>query len=117
MDINFADEMDAVDGAYAYLAERQVVAFDAAEQVARLKCELELARAEALVNGPIYGKNEAARDAELRVRFQEQYGALDVAEAGARLTRHQADVARLEVERLRLRVRLMELAAGQERAA
>jgi len=117
LDINFVDEMDAMDGAYEFLAERQGEAFEAADRVVRLKFDLDLARAAALAGGEINGKNEAQREAELRVLFRDAYNSLQAAEGRARFTRHQADVAQLEVDRIRLRVRLMELAAGQERAA
>ena len=117
MDINFVTEMEDVDGAYSFLAERLGEAFEAADRVVWLKCDLEKARAAALVKGEVDGKNEAAREAALRVHLQAQYCSLEAAEGRARWTRHQADMAQLEVDRVRLRVRLMELVAGQERAA
>lgn len=115
MNIDFVTEMENVDEAYAFLAARVGEAFEAADRVTRLKWDLEKARAGALVKGEVDGKNEAAREATLRTRFQAEYGTLDAAEGRARWTRHQAELAQLEVERIRLRVRLMELAAGRER--
>lgn len=117
MNIDFAVEMENVDGAYEFLAERQGVAFEAADWVARVKSSLEVSRAAALASGEVDGKNETQREAVLRTRFQSQYETLNAAEGRARQTRHQAEIAQLEVERIRLRVRLMELAAGHERAA
>lgn len=116
MDINFVDEMDAVDGAYVFLAERLGDAMEAASALVEAKTQVERGRA-ALLNAGVEGRNEAQRDAVIRAALSVEYGVLAAAEELARRANHNAALAQLEVDRLRLRVRLMELAAGRERVA
>lgn len=116
MNINFVDEMDVVDDAYSLLAKRLGAALEAAEAVVEAKALVDDGRM-ALLTAGVEGKNEAQREAAMRASLSVEYGILAAAEERARWTRHQADVAQLEVDRVRLRVRLMELAAGMERPA
>lgn len=85
----------------------------AADKLAAAKHELERSRAQALASGQIEAKNETTREALLRELLVEKHEALAQAELKMREKRYQADIAQLEVDRIRLRVRLMELAAGQ----
>ncbi len=114
MNIDLMDEMDAVEVAYGALAHAVRAAGIAANSLAGAKSDLDCERALALAEG-IEAKNEAMREAALRVRFADDYENLSFLERQARETRLSAELAQLEVDRVRLRVRLMELAAGQER--
>lgn len=109
--IDFDQFADEIAGAYQFLAERLGVALEAAEAVVDAQALVDRGRT-ALLNAGVDGKNEAQREAAIRASLSVEYGMLAGAEADARRLRHQANVAQLEVDRLRLRVRLMELAAG-----
>lgn len=117
MNINVETEVETVDRAYGELAKALMAAQLAAEWQAQAKCDLDTARASALAAGEVDGKNESVREALLRKKLAAHYTMLAGAEKRVRETRHAAELAQLEVERIRLRVRLMELAAGRERLA
>lgn len=121
MNINVETEVETVDRAYGELAKALMAAQLAAEWQAQAKCDLDTARASALASalaaGEVDGKNESVREALLRKKLAAHYTMLAGAEKRVRETRHAAELAQLEVERIRLRVRLMELAAGRERLA
>lgn len=117
MKIEFAYEMDGVDVAYEELVSARGYEAVAADKLARAKYELEEARAKALAGGQVEARNETMREALLRELLAEWYEHLYQAELQLREKRHAAEIAQLEVDRVRLRVRLMELAAGQERVA
>ena len=114
--IDFDQFADDIDGAYVFLADRLGAALEAAEAVVEARAMVDRGRT-ALLNAGVDGKNEAQREAAIRGSLAVEYGILADAESDARRMRHQADVAQLEVERLRLRVRLMELAARETAAA
>lgn len=116
MNIDLMIEMDAVEVAYGALAHTVRAAGIAANSLAGVKSDLECERALALAEG-VEAKNEAAREALLRVRFADDYEHLASMERQARETRLSAELAQIEVDRIRLRVRLMELAAGQRELA
>lgn len=117
MKIEFDYEMEVMDLAYAELASALDFAAVTADKLALAKYELETARAVALAGGQVEAKNEATREALLRELLAKKYEALAQAEAQMRETRLAAELAQLEVDRIRLRVRLMELAAGQRELA
>lgn len=114
MNFEIEQELSDVDMAYKSLAHTMRMAWEAADSLAGEKADLEQRRAEALAAG-VEAKNEATREAILRLRFADQYDLLTVLEGDVRGTRLGQELAQLEVERIRLRVRLMELAAGRER--
>ena len=109
---NINDNVAEVDRAYAGLSQAVAEAHVANEAAIVAKCALERARAEALLAG-VDGKNEAQREAQLRSLLGPQFDALAEAECAAREARHAAELAQLEVDRVRLHVRLVELVAGQ----
>lgn len=117
MKIEFAYEMDGVDVAYEELVSARGYEAVAADKLARAKYELEEARAKALAGGQVEARNETMREALLRELLAEWYEHLYQAELQLRERRHAAEIAQLEVDRVRLWVRLMELATGQERVA
>ena len=117
MKITFDYEMDNVDVAYDELVAALGFASVAADKLAKAKFDLDAARARTLASGQVEAKNEATREALLRELLAEKYQALALDEAQMRERRHAAEVAQLEVDRVRLRVRLMELAAGQAESA
>ena len=117
MNIDLTNEMETAGRAYAMLAEAVQAAAQAAEELAQAKFGLERERASMIVAGLVEAKNEATREAYLRERLSSMYTGLAMAEREARGTRYHVEMAQLEVDRVRLRVRLMELAAGQERVA
>jgi len=99
--------------AYDQLTHATTAAFIAAETAANAKAALEVARAEATHDGRIDGKNQEQREAQARQVLTCQYNALEVADTAARYTRHGLDLARIEVERVRVILRLAELTSGK----
>jgi hypothetical protein len=115
MNFDLVDEMDVVDEVYGQLARAALAAQQAAEELAQAKFDLARERAAMIVAGLVEAKNEATREAYLRERLSSHYVALAVAERESRQAQVSSELAQLKVDRVRLRVRLMELAAGQER--
>lgn len=113
---DFDEVMEAARKAYVGLELRMGDAWSTAEGVLQAKVELEAKRAEALAAG-VEARNEACREALLRVRFASEYEALARREEDARWAKHALDVSQAEVDCIRLRVRIMEMAAGLERRA
>lgn len=114
MNIDLETELRTADRAYGALALAVEADYLATETAASTKIVWDQARAKAISEG-IIGKNAEEREANLRLELANEYERLAAAERGVREARYRAEDARLEVERLRLRVRLLELAAGQER--
>lgn len=101
---------------YEVQASMMRLAFEAGEKAIATKSALESARLAATLDGRIDGKNEALREAAARGLLAQQYHDAEVAEAVARLARHDLELARLAVEELRLRLRLAELSAQGQAA-
>ena len=101
---------DDIRNAYAALADALTVALETAETAATVKAGLETARAAALSAGEIEGKNEAQREANLRLRLLGYYSDLEAAEKRSRRSRHEVELARLGVDAVRAQLRLVELA-------
>ena len=105
-----------IDDVHASLADALRAAQDAAEQAIAVKVALEKARAALVHDGDVAGKNEAEREADLRHKLAGQYALLEKNERVARVARHRVELARLEVDALRMQLRVAELAAREETA-
>ena len=83
---------------------------------AEAKRALELAEAVKLCKG-VEGKNEAQRDARIRLELNAEYAALAEAEDALTETRCAYEVARLEWDLVRYQVRMLEPKVTLEAAA
>ena len=83
------------------------------ELVSLLKFSLESEQAKLLATG-LEGSNKEQRDACLRLKLQDQYAALHEAEHNLQQARLEHDLARLEWDALRYRLRAYEAAACSE---
>jgi hypothetical protein len=98
--------------AYDNLAAATAAAFETGETAANAKRTLEVAHADALTAGLIDGKNTEQREAQARQILVEEFIAQEVASTAARCARHDLDLARIEVERVRAILRLAEWTAA-----
>jgi hypothetical protein len=98
--------------AYDKLAVATAVAFETGETAANAKRILEVAHADALTAGRIDGKNTEQREALARQILADEFAALDAAATAARHSRHELEMARIEVERVRALLRLAEWTAA-----
>lgn len=96
---------------YENLRTSKISAATLAKIEADDKAAYENARAAGLLNGTISGKNEAERDAAARQVCAAELATWQRSTDDARLSRHQLDMAALDVEELRLLVRLDEVEA------
>lgn len=100
---------EAIEAAYEALKAAVIAAFDAGEAAIAARTALEAMRLSMLMTGEIAGKNEAEREAKARQLLEEKYEGVDVCEALARREKTALELARLDVERVRAELRLMEL--------
>jgi hypothetical protein len=98
--------------AYDNLAAATAAAFETGETAATAKRALEVAHADSLTAGRIDGKNTEQREAKARQILADEFNALDVAATAARRARHNLEMARIEVERVRALLRLAEWTAA-----
>ena len=103
---------DAIALAYQHLAEARQGLFDAVAEETRARCELEADRI-VLIIGGITGKNAEEREASLRHELAGKYRALEESTAKTAEERLDYDLAGLEVDRIKLTIRALELDAGK----
>ena len=84
-------------------------AFSAAYQLGLGKKSLEEAKAVAIVNG-IEGKNVAEREANLCILLEDKYNNFALLQEDYDEARHEAELSGLDLTRITLTIRLMELA-------
>jgi hypothetical protein len=95
---NAYNELAAAKTEYHFAEEEAIIAREA----------LESARLTGLADRTITGTNEALREASARGILAEQYAAVRVAEARARHARYMLDMAQIDVDAIRARLRLLE---------
>lgn len=96
-----------INAAYDKLAKTRVDMWGAIEQTIRARLDVEKERGARVMTGEIVGKNEAERDARARELLHSLFAALESAEADERRARLEHDLAKIEVERVELIVRLL----------
>lgn len=96
--------------AYKRMSVALLDAYDMTEEMLTARAAVTLAVGEAVLDGRIDGKNEIAREAQARRLFPAEYKRLDETEGWARAARHRIEMQRLEVDEVRARLRLAELA-------
>lgn len=99
-----------ITAATAYLQTRMAEHAKAVDLVSEAKHELGVAVADATMRGLISGKNEAEREARALTLFMAQYAKVDGCEKAEREARLDVELARLDLEAIKLRLRLLELA-------
>ena len=97
-----------VDEAIDQLRVARLAAFSAAYQLALGNKELEEYKAVAISTG-VEGKNAEQRTANLRLLLKEHYAKLALLQDDYNEARHEAELAELELTRIKLTIRLMEL--------
>lgn len=98
-----------INNAYSGLTFALQTHWQTAELTINSKIELETGIADATYDGRIDGKNETIRAAQARELFPELFTAYENNERHERRTKHQLDMAKLEVERVRALMRLAQL--------
>ena len=96
-----------ITAAYGKLAQTRVELWGTIERTIRARLDVEKERAARMMTGEIAGKNEAEREARARELLGSLYRALESAEADERQARLQHDLAKIEVERVELIVKLL----------
>ena len=97
--------VDEITTAYRVLQENKVIYASALETSTGLDVELERAKANALANGTVQGKNDTERKAALNTLFSDEIHALEMAEIETRHARLDVELAELEVKRIETLVR------------
>lgn len=99
-----------ITAAYGKLAQTRVALWGAIERTLRARLDLEKERGARVMTGEIAGKNEAEREARAREMLGSLYLSLESAEADERRTRLEHDLAKIEVDRVELIVRMLAVA-------
>lgn len=102
-----AMDEQTISAAYGKLAQTRVDLWGAIERAIRAKLDVEKERGARVMTGEIAGKNEAEREARARELLGSLYLTLESAEADERQARLQHDLAKIEVERVELIVKLL----------
>jgi len=100
---------DEINSVVDSVKANKMATFSAAYQLGLGKNKLEDAKAVAIVNG-IEGKNVAERDANLRLLLEDKYNNFALLQEDYDEARHNADLSELDLTRITLTIRLMELA-------
>ena len=103
---------DALSNSYRQLKSALAEALEAAERVANARRVLEFGRDALMLNGKLDGKNEAIREAQARTEMSTEVYDLEAAESQQRQAKFMVELARLDVEEQRAKLRLMELQAA-----
>jgi hypothetical protein len=98
---------ETITAAYDKLAKSRVELWGAIERTIRARLDVEKERAARLMTGEIAGKNETERDARARELLGSLYISLESAEADERRARLEHDLAKIDVERVELIVKLL----------
>jgi hypothetical protein len=100
---------ETINIAYSELSDAVMDYQDAANSEELANADLKTLIAEATANGDIEGKNQAARDAAARTMFADQYHVLSNMSIKTRAVKLRLDLAKIEVERIKTMLRVMEL--------
>jgi hypothetical protein len=98
-----------VEEAYTELAKAQKSLYWHTEKAIQAKDKMEKKLLRGLADGTIAGKNQALRDAAAANVLEQEFKALDIAEADSRAARLDLDLARTEISRVQALIRLAEL--------
>ena len=102
-----------INSAYGRLMTATEEAHGIGERLIEEEAKLNRDKAKALADGIIDGKNEAAREGQAFALFINQYAEVDSLAKVNRLAKLRLDLARLEVERVRALLRLLEFVQGE----
>ncbi len=103
--------IENIDIIYTELADATKAHDTAAAEIIANEADLKTLKAEAMAGGHIEGKNQAARDAAAREMFRDQHETLAQQKHALTSKRLRLDLAKIEVDRARMTLRLMELNA------
>lgn len=96
-----------INAAFGKLAQARMELWGATERANRARLDVEKEHGARMMTGEIAGKNEAEREARSRELLGSLYLALESAEADERRARLEHDLAKIEVERVDLIVKLL----------
>lgn len=102
-------EQSEITVAYRYLVEATKDYAAESENVITLKASLDVNIAKAYAAGIVQGKNQSERDGWIANEFEPIIQCLETAQEDERKAKLQLDIARIEVEKVRALLRLMEL--------
>lgn len=100
---------DTIRTVYTAMQKALQQAFTATEKVVELKAILEAAQDAVLLDGRIDGKNEAIREAQMRWLVKDELLDVELAERAARRAKTTLELARLDVECVRVHLKLAEV--------
>ena len=100
-----------VDEAIDQVRVAKLAAFSASYQLALGNKILDVAKATAIIEG-IEGKNAEQRVANLRLLFKDRYETNALLQDDYNEARHKTELAELELTRIKLTIRLMELSSN-----
>jgi hypothetical protein len=110
---------EAIDHAYQTLIEKYGKYTQARAKLGEaermIKHALANATARGLIHGPKHGKNVAERDAHARVYLANHYATLEHATRSLAMAEHAYEIARLEIQHIKLRLQLSGLELENER--
>lgn len=96
-----------ITAAYGKLAQTRMELWGATERTIRARLDMEKERGARIMTGEIAGKNEAEREARARELLHSLYTTLETAELDERRAKLGHDLAKIEVERVELIVKLL----------
>ena len=102
---------EVIDTIYTELAQATTAHDTAAAEIIDNETDLKILVAEAVNNGDVTGKNAQQRDAAAREMFRDQYETLAAQKRDLAPLRLRLDLAKIEIEKARATLRLMELNA------
>lgn len=111
-----AEQVDTMRGAieavYAMLRQATTEYYQASDMLTNATAALDKAKALGLANETITGRNPEMREASAREQLPKFYEAVEMATALERTKRLNLELARIDVERQRALLRVMELPVG-----
>ncbi len=106
--MNIVDEK-TISNAFTWLENAKSAYHLSANALIAAKRDLEIAKLAGLASGTIDGKNAELREAAARTLLADKYTALETAELNERNDRFEMELAQLEIERVKMLLRLDEI--------
>ena len=104
-------DAETINAAFQGLAETTDEYATAEQAKIKAKSELDIEKANGLADGSITGSNADKREASAREAIPEWYAAFDHVDSWAKEAKLALDLARIEVERVKTLLRLMEISS------
>ena len=83
------------------------------ENMYAIKLRIEAEKSNLIASGAIDGKNETIRQGQIKAAMISSFDDLEIAEYEDRKAAHELQMARLQVERVKMQIKLMEVGQGE----